>query len=54
VAVPEREDLLSRALGCTDSEHALTLNQAERRSGHVWQNRFFSCPLDPPHLISAM
>lgn len=54
MAVPEREDSLARALGCTDSEHAQALNQAERRSGHVGQNRFFSCPLDPPHLMSAM
>ena len=54
MAVPEREESFSRALGCTDSEDALALNQAERRSGHVWQNRFFSCLLDPPHLMSAM
>jgi putative transposase len=25
-----------------------------RRSGHLWQNRFYSCPLDDAHLVAAM
>ena len=54
VAVPEREDSLARTLGRVHSEYALTLNHAQSRSGHLWQNRFFSCPLDESHLISAL
>src|SRR5258708_2652033 len=54
VAVPEHEDSLARALGRVHSEYALALNRAEGRSGHLWQNRFFSCPLDESHLRAAL
>jgi len=54
IAVPERESSLARTLGSTHSEYALALNQAYGRSGHVWQNRFFSCPLGESHLLSAL
>jgi putative transposase len=54
VAVPEREDSLARALGCAHSEYALALNRAHGRSGHLWQNRFFSCLLDATHLLRAL
>jgi putative transposase len=54
VAVPEQEDSLAEAFGRTHSEYALALNQAEGRSGHVWQNRFFSCPMSGSHLLNAV
>ena len=54
IAVPEREDSLARALGCAHSEYALALNRAQSRSGHVWQNRFFSCVLDESHMLRAL
>jgi putative transposase len=54
VAVPERENSLARALGCTHSEYALALNHAQGWSGHVWQNRFFSCLLDESHVLRAL
>jgi len=54
VAIPEREDSLARTLGPTHSEYALALNRAGQRSGHLWQNRFFSCPLDQSHLVAAL
>jgi putative transposase len=54
IAVPEREDSLARSMGSTHSEYALALNYAQGRSGHVWQNRFFSCPLGESHLLRAL
>jgi putative transposase len=54
VAVPEREDSLARTLGRVHSEYALAFNRSEQRSGHLWQNRFFSCPLDAAHLAEAL
>lgn len=54
VAVPEREDSLAQCLARVHSEYALTLNRAEGRCGHLWQNRFYSCPLDERHLITAL
>ena len=54
VVVPEHENSLARSLGRTHAEYALALNQSEKRSGHLWQNRFFSCPLDASHLKNAI
>ena len=54
IAVPEREQSLARTLGRTHSEFALAVNRANRRSGHVWQNRFFSCPMSESHLLAAL
>jgi putative transposase len=54
VAVPEHGHSLARTFGRAHAEYAAALNHAERRSGHLWQNRFFSCPLDAAHLESAM
>src|SRR5437588_3619305 len=54
VAVPEDENSLARTFGRTHAEYAQALNHAENRSGHLWQNRFFSCPMDAGHLENAM
>jgi putative transposase len=54
VAVPEREDSLARTFGPAHSEYASALNISESRTGHLWQSRFFSCPLDAAHLQNAM
>ena len=53
IAVPEREDSLARTMRCVHSEYALAMNHAQGRSGHLWQNRFFSCLLDESHLLPA-
>jgi putative transposase len=53
IAAPEQEDSLARALGRTHSEFALALNRAEGRTGHAFQNRFFSCVLSGTHLARA-
>ena len=54
VAVPQYDHSLARTFGRAHAEYAPSLNHAERRSGYLWQNRFFSCPLDAAHLESAM
>jgi len=54
VVVPTEASSLARALGRTHAEYALALNRTEGRSGHVWQNRFFSSPLDARHLLRAL
>ena len=46
LAVPEREDSLNRTLGKTHAEYARYWNIHQRSCGHVWQARFFSCPLE--------
>jgi REP-associated tyrosine transposase len=54
IAVPERDESLARALRHAHSEYSLALNRSERRSGHVWQNRYYSCPMSADRLLSAL
>ena len=54
VGVPERESSLAGALGRTHAGYARHFNLRTRGCGHVWQARFFSCPLDGAHLWRAM
>ena len=50
VAVPHREDSLARALGRAQADYARWLHVRQRQIGHLWQNRFYSCPLEKDHL----
>ena len=50
VVTPQREDSLAAALKRVSQLYAQHVNRLHGRSGHVWQNRFFSCPLDQEHL----
>lgn len=54
IATPRSEDSLARAIGRTDYRYAQTINRRYGRSGHLWQNRFYSCALDPAHLKAAL
>ncbi|MEQ8822043.1 MAG: transposase [Sumerlaeia bacterium] len=46
VAVPKQEESLAMALRRTHSFYSRYLNSRLDRVGHVWQNRFYSCPVD--------
>ncbi len=48
LAIPTREDSLASA-----GPHALLSFALHGRSGHLWQNRFYSCPLDEGHYWAA-
>ncbi|MFH1748015.1 MAG: transposase [Planctomycetota bacterium] len=50
VAVPRSADALARAIGRTNFLYTQHINRRYGRSGHLWQNRFFSCALDEVHL----
>ena len=54
VAIPERPDSLARALGQSHSRYAQGFNRRYGRTGHLWQNRFYSCPLGRTHLVRAL
>jgi putative transposase len=45
VLVPGREDSLEILLRRLHGRYAQMVNVRRLRSGHLWQNRFFSCPL---------
>ncbi len=46
IAVPAREESLAKALGRTHFLYTQYLHRLHGRSGHLWQNRFYSCPLE--------
>lgn len=54
VAVPAREDSLSVLFRRVHGRYAQYYNARTGRMGHLWQNRFFGCPLGHDHLWAAL
>ncbi len=54
VAIPDEPDALARTLGRTHGDYARWLHVRQRTTGHLWQNRYYSCPLGERHLWAAM
>ena len=54
VAVPESEESLALAVGRTHYLYTQPINASNQRSGHLWQNRFFSCALDELHMYLGL
>ena len=46
VVIPEKENSLADGIGQLHHDFALWQNIQHRTSGHLWQNRFFSCPVE--------
>jgi len=53
IAVPRYENSLSEVMARVNWKYALRINLREDWKGHLWQDRFYSCPLDHPHLIAS-
>jgi putative transposase len=53
IAVPDDTDALGVLLRRVHGRYAQYFNARHDRSGHLWQNRYFSCPLGPTHLWTA-
>lgn len=54
VAVPGRADSLGLTFKNTHGRYASHWNVRHNSSGHVWQGRYYSCPLDELHLWEAL
>jgi len=54
VLVPAGEDGLELAVGQAHGQFSQRANKRHGRSGHLWSGRFFSCPMDDPHLVAAV
>jgi len=54
VGVPEGDDSLAQAIGRTHLHYTQWFNRRHESTGHLWQNRFFSCPLDEAHADNAL
>ncbi len=54
IAVPRTGAALAETLKHTHGRYASYWNARRSSSGHVWQGRFYSCPLDDSHLWEAL
>jgi putative transposase len=54
VVVPERPESLAVLFRRVHGRYAQYLNARRDRSGHLWQNRYFSCALQPRHEWTAL
>jgi putative transposase len=54
VVVPRKIDALAQTLKHAHGSYASYWNVHHSSSGHVWQGRYYSCPLDWAHLWAAL
>jgi putative transposase len=54
IVVPHTPMALAQALKQTHGRYASYRNARQSATGHVWQGRFYSCPLDEEHLWAAL
>ena len=54
IAVPQSADGLALALKQAHGRYAAYWNARRSSNGHVWQGRFYSCPLGEGHLWKAL
>ena len=54
IAVPDTPESLASALGWTHNRYARRINFRQGWRGHLWQSRFYSCPLDELHAAMAL
>ncbi len=53
LVIPRNESSLARVFGEAHRRYARAINKRHRWRGHLWQERFFSCPLSDRHLYNA-
>ena len=54
IAIPTKADGFAEALKQIHGRYACCWNIAHQSSGHVWQGRYYSSPLDQTHLWEAL
>jgi putative transposase len=54
IARPATEEGMAKAIGRTHFRYTQYINRMHGRSGHLWQNRFYSCPLGKLHFWKCL
>jgi len=54
VLVPARADGMAKTLREVQMRYSQYRHAVERGNGHLWQSRYYSCPVDPARLGSVM
>ncbi len=53
IAVPESEEGLRQAIGEAHRRYSVMINRRQKWTGHLWQGRFSSFPMDETYLLAA-
>jgi len=54
IAAPLKEDSLAMTFKYSNMRYSSYFNKKNKRSGHLWQGRFYSCPLHFEHALEAL
>lgn len=54
IMIPRHVEGLRDALSEAHRKYARSINKREGWRGHLWQERFYSVPMDEPHLLRAV
>ena len=54
IAIPRLQSSLAKAIGSAHLRYTRYVNRVHGRSGHLWHDRFYSCPIDPEHHLAAL
>jgi putative transposase len=54
IGIPSEAETLARVMGRTSFLHAQNINRLHGRTGHLWQSRYYSCPMDESHTWTAL
>ena len=54
VGVPGKEESLAKTIGRTNFLYTQYVNRMHGRSGHLWQNRFYSCAMDENYFWTSL
>jgi putative transposase len=54
IAVPEAEEGLRLAIGEAHRRYPAMINRRQKWTGHLWQGRFSSFPMDETYLLAAV
>lgn len=54
IVVPQSSDSMARTFNQAHMRYSQYFNRKMGQRGHLWQGRFYSCPLDEAHLYAAV
>jgi len=54
IATPPSEDSLASAIGQAHHLYSKAFNLHKKLKGQIWEQRFYSCPLDDTHFVNAL
>ncbi len=54
IVVPEKAASLARTLKAVHQVHSARINRNRGEVGHLWQGRYYSCPMDEQHVWRAL